>query len=420
MPKLAACTIISKNYLCFARTLAQSFRRNHPAVDFFVLVTDRIDGCFDPGLEQFTLIRLDQLDNIPDRQELCFRYNVVELNTAVKPFYLDYLFRTYTISRLLYIDPDILILKPLDAVYRLLDDHDIVLVPHITRPMPVADYDAPHEITFLQHGVYNLGFLGLSSGDEAFRLINWWKERLARHCIADAMNGLYTDQKWVDLVPSLFEGVFILREPGYNVAYWNLHEKEFRTHDNEVTVNGQPFFFYHFSALTISNLDAISRSQTRFRLNEFPALQGLFARYRDLLMQNGYSDCFSWPYSFDFYDSGEKISEQDRLSYRLLGGRASEFGDPFAAGAGSFYQYRVLEKMRDGEEQRAEQAHEQACRQARQELEAIYQSGGWRGLQVYYRVRNRIFPPGRLRTKAAKHLVRALMSAVKGLRGRLT
>ncbi len=32
----------------------------------------------------------------------------------------------------------------------------------------------------------------------------------------------FTDQRWCDLVPSLFDRVHIERDPGYNVASWNL------------------------------------------------------------------------------------------------------------------------------------------------------------------------------------------------------
>lgn len=407
MPKLAACTIIAKNYLPFARTLAWSFRRHHPHVEFFVLLVDTIDGRFDPAREEFALIALDQLDNLPDRQELCFRYNVMELNTAMKPFLLEYLFRTHGVERLLYIDPDIFVYRPLDAVYRMLDDHDVVLTPHITRPMPADDTNVPHEITFLLHGVYNLGFIGLSSGAVTGSLLKWWKERLARHCVADVMNGLYTDQKWVDLVPALFDGVRILREPGYNVAYWNLHEKEFAVQGGETTVNGKPFFFYHFSALTVDDLDAISKHQNRYRLSRFPELQPLFAQYRDLLLRNGYFECASWPYSFDFYANGETITGPDRLSYRRLGSDVKKFGDPFGVGAGSFYQYRKTERMKEEEEQRASSAQGRVC----EELEAIHMSGGWKALQSCYRFRDLLFPPGRLHTRALKRLFRALGAA---------
>jgi len=58
---LAACTIISKNYLAHARVLAHSFREYHPNLPFYVLLVDRIDGYFDPTEEPFTIIPLEQL-----------------------------------------------------------------------------------------------------------------------------------------------------------------------------------------------------------------------------------------------------------------------------------------------------------------------------------------------------------------------
>ena len=38
----------------------------------------------------------------------------------------------------------------------------------------------------------------------------------------EAAFGVYTDQRWCDLVPALFDGVKVLRDPGLNVASWNL------------------------------------------------------------------------------------------------------------------------------------------------------------------------------------------------------
>ena len=36
---------------------------------------------------------------------------------------------------------------------------------------------------------------------------------------------MFTDQRWIDFVPSFFDH-HILKDPGYNVAYWNLHGRE--------------------------------------------------------------------------------------------------------------------------------------------------------------------------------------------------
>ena len=49
----AVCTICSKNYLHFARTLMASVARVHPDWDRFVLLVDRVDDAFDPDAEPF-------------------------------------------------------------------------------------------------------------------------------------------------------------------------------------------------------------------------------------------------------------------------------------------------------------------------------------------------------------------------------
>jgi hypothetical protein len=58
----AACTIVAKNYLSFARVLARSFHAHHPDLPFFVLLADEVDGYFDPAQEPFQLIPFCDLD----------------------------------------------------------------------------------------------------------------------------------------------------------------------------------------------------------------------------------------------------------------------------------------------------------------------------------------------------------------------
>jgi len=43
------------------------------------------------------------------------------------------------------------------------------------------------------------------------------------------------DQKWINLVPLLFEGISISRHVGLNAAFWNLHER---------TISDGTAFFY--------------------------------------------------------------------------------------------------------------------------------------------------------------------------------
>ena len=118
--EFAACTIIAKNYLPMARVLADSWRIFHPDCPLFVLLLDSTEGFFDPAAEDFETIRVSEL-HIPNLPGFLFKYTVLEASTAVKPYLLDYLFRRYSIDKLLYLDPDILILNSLDGLGRSLE-----------------------------------------------------------------------------------------------------------------------------------------------------------------------------------------------------------------------------------------------------------------------------------------------------------
>lgn len=83
----AVCTVISKNYLARARVFAKTLALYHPGLPVFVCLADRVDGFFNASAEPFEIIPVTELDNIPDAHHFFFKYNTLELNTAVKPFF---------------------------------------------------------------------------------------------------------------------------------------------------------------------------------------------------------------------------------------------------------------------------------------------------------------------------------------------
>jgi glycosyltransferase involved in cell wall biosynthesis len=322
----AACTIIAKNYLSMARVLADSFHRHQPDCPFFVLFLDSTNGYFDPAKENIYSVGLSQLD-IPNLPGFLFKYNVLEASTAVKPFLLSHLLKKHDIQKLVYFDPDILITGGLNSLSDILGQHSIVLTPHITTPY--ADRAQPGELEILQAGSYNLGFIGLQKGPVATRLLSWWEQKVYHHCRIAVEQGIFVDQKWIDLVPGFFEEVKILRDPGYNVAYWNLHERRIEVHNDNVSVNGQPLYFFHFSGFNPGNKSALSKHQNRFNWKGLGDVRILFEKYSDLVLAKGWQETKDWPYDYNYFTNGVRIPDEARRYYWSLGEETEYLGNPF-------------------------------------------------------------------------------------------
>src|SRR5262249_38506518 len=65
----AACTIVARNYLSFARVWARSLRKHHPEASVYVLLVDRVDGSIETAAEPFELIPVTEL-RIPNFSDL--------------------------------------------------------------------------------------------------------------------------------------------------------------------------------------------------------------------------------------------------------------------------------------------------------------------------------------------------------------
>lgn len=330
-PTVDACTIVSCNYLPFARVLARSFREQHPGGRFYTILLDRLDDRFDPDDEPFELIEIGDVPEVPHLRSFLFRYTILEANTAVKPFVLRHLFATRDIERLLYLDPDILVTGPLEPLTALVDEHSVVVTPHLTDPIDDGLY--PGEQAILQAGSYNLGFVGLRRDETSDALLRWWGDRLREKCVVRIEDGLFVDQKWMDLAPGLFGDVHVLRDPGYNVAYWNLHGREVKRSGEGWASNGRPLVFFHFSGIQPESLEQVSKHQTRFRLGDIGEAADLYRHYASLLLAAGWHETRGWSYAFGTFDNGVAIPDAARRLYLDLGPDRDRFGDPFVTGA---------------------------------------------------------------------------------------
>ncbi|MDY0384734.1 hypothetical protein [Trichlorobacter sp.] len=324
---VAACTIVSMNYYSYARTLYASFNQHNPGAMFFVLLVDKKPVDVEFSSEPFEVIEISDLA-IDSFAQMAFQFDIVELNTNVKPAFMEFILKERNISKLIYLDPDILVYRSMEHLIELLDSYEIILTPHCNSR--IDDNLRPSEQDFLQNGVFNLGFIAVSNGNEAFKFLDWWGNRCLMLGFSETRTGLFVDQKWVNFAPCFFDRVLILKHPGYNMAYWNLHERILDQQEEHWTVNGYPLVFYHFSGIDVYNQQQISKHQNRYDLQIRPDLKQIFDEYRTLLLNNGYEDYRTCAYGYGTFSNGKRITHVAR---RLYAANKDSLGnaDPFSS-----------------------------------------------------------------------------------------
>jgi glycosyltransferase involved in cell wall biosynthesis/2-polyprenyl-3-methyl-5-hydroxy-6-metoxy-1,4-benzoquinol methylase len=321
------CTIIAKNYVAHARVLARSFAEHHPDGRLWVLVIDDYASYIDPDDEPFCVLSPADIGCDPFPRMAC-AYNVLELSTAVKPWLLRHLLGQGA-QVATYLDPDIRIYGSLDRLVHSAQEHGLVLTPHNAKAIP-ADDERPTQVDILIAGVYNLGYISVARGPETEDLLDWWSDRLRRDCRIDPTYGYFVDQRWFDLAPGLVSDYAIVRDPAYNLAYWNVHSYQFTHQEGEYHVDGRPLRFFHFSGFDPMQPSILSRHQTRVRLSDCPALAQLCREYAQQVMAEGHLRASDWPYSYDQLADGTRFTDLLRRLY-ATGVDAEELSDsPFS------------------------------------------------------------------------------------------
>jgi hypothetical protein len=330
-----ACTIVAKNCVSLARVLARSFSAHHPDIPFVVLLADEIDGCFDPAGEPFELVPFDALA-IPRRLRFRFHYAQQPLSYACTPSLLRHLLdRGY--EQVLFFKQESLVVGDHGPAFAALDRHPIVLTPHLLAPLEGPDR-AARELNILQSGVFNVGLLGVSSHPTARRFLDWWQDRVFAHAHHAVPNGMHYEQRWLDLVPAYFPDAHALRDPGFNVAHWNLPDRVVENNAGSLQVSGRPCRLFRFSGYDPDEPLQPTRYSTRLTWDNLGPARDVFAHYHRLLIEAGYPETSTWPYAYGTFSNDIVVPNFVRQLYLHLGDAVDAFGDPLdATSADSFF-----------------------------------------------------------------------------------
>jgi len=329
-------TSLSRLYLPKARVFAASLKKFHPDWEYHVVINDSWPDDEGARFENIDLI-------VPIRQlplkrphSWIFSMDAEELCCATRPFYFHELLN-YGYEKVFFFDPDIQVFSFLTPLTDLLDRYSILLTPHMDKPAKTDAEILYSELSVLAHGVFNLGFLGARNDAHGREVIEFWRHRLTRYSLKEHARGLWTDQKWFNLVPIYFTNVHVLHHQGCNVASWNVASRPVSRRNGHLYAGDDELLFFHFSGF---DKGVPKRMYEMFRSYN-SVLEDLFGSYVEsnkFYESNTGVSKYKW--AFSCFDNNQPVPWGLRKFYRDTLDRRVKYPLPFFVGADpSFYDH---------------------------------------------------------------------------------
>jgi hypothetical protein len=262
------CTIITADYYPKALALFKSIRKFNSEISLQVLVADN-----QPMPSQFQIpagidiIDVRELNEFPMVHELYRKYAHVHMNFfrwSLKPVFITYLLEK-GFQKTIYLDCDMYFFNDYEFLFEELDKSVILLTPHWRNSNPFLGSES--FMSLFTHGIFSAGFIGANKG--GLSALHWWANACHFMMAPKPEIGIYDDQKYLDVLPVLFENVKIIRHRGCGVGA-NREETKRVAVNGQVMINGQdPIIFIHFDGQLIEGILKGYDAQLLPYLNEY-------------------------------------------------------------------------------------------------------------------------------------------------------
>lgn len=304
-----------------------SVRANIGESDRYVFLCDPSRGQLTPESEPASIMEPDVLTEFADRDDLRFLIPPGGLCCVLKSLAAKFLTRTGKYDFIIYLDADTLVLHRPEGLIQALDNHSIVLTPHLLDGERFPQMD----VNTMKSGAYNAGVFAINASSDAAHFLDWWSQNMLD---PDKMDYLWNyDQGWLNLAPAVCSGVHILKDHGCNVAFWNLHERKISVGaDEQIFAGSTPLSIFHFSFF-----DWKTPEQLAGRFNDGGAIvpepvKQLQKEYAKKLTAAGVEDAEEWDYPYSKFSDGHPINDYHRAYYRQhLRSRLTPKQSPFDA-----------------------------------------------------------------------------------------
>lgn len=150
----------------------------------------------------------------------------------------------------------------------LLDTNNAVVTPHILEPI-IEDDKLPSNASISFTGHISTDVVGFKKTLDTIRFLTWQDNIMRTKCTTTHQT--YLDQSWLNFIPFCIDDVKILRDPAYNVAYWNYTQRGLQWKNGKWRVLSNdknsliPLVCFQYSGLEKGHEVDVSRHQNRLK-----------------------------------------------------------------------------------------------------------------------------------------------------------
>jgi hypothetical protein len=221
-------------------------------------------------------ITVTHLNNLQDEglQGLKQKRKLSEFCWTLKPIFIEYLMKNNpTLERITYVDSDLFFFSNPSVIF----ENQAYASVLLSRGDVYVPSFSPQFTDFMQDltGKYNSGFISFKNDAKGIECLKWWKKKCIDNCSADLKVGSFGDQKYLDFMPSLFQGVYDISTIGVNIGHWNYARYRFHVFNGKWYVDQSKLICYHFSGFRIISKNDIAQIYEPGRI-DFPFVYQIY------------------------------------------------------------------------------------------------------------------------------------------------
>lgn len=271
------CTIFDSNYIDKGLVLYDSMVKEVEDFKFYIFAFD--EKCYDilikenlkntiiVSLKEFETKELLEVKKVRTKAEYCW---------TCSPWVIKYVLEKCHENICTYIDADMMFFSNPQFVFDKMRNNgcSVIIVPH--RFKTKEEEEEAHD----KVGSYCVEFNTFINNKDGMNALNWWAQKCLEWCYY-AIAGTtewYGDQKYLNVFPDKFNGVYICDDLGVGLAPWNVCMVDYESEkDGSLYIKSKqsgiiyPVVIYHYENvvfLTSKIINASSREISKILKNK--------------------------------------------------------------------------------------------------------------------------------------------------------